>query len=163
MTVDEFEALLDYFYHRYGRWFSPSSHPNTRCSGSEIRSPQEYWTLLLSICTRYDLDEVRGQAIQEISSLVPPVDPIRLVELALHHDVGRWLEGAYVSLCTRTQPLTPPEATRVGPAVARKIGRCRAELIMANHDTPINRTPFQNKELVRKVVRQVFWPYGPST
>ena len=91
------------------------------------------------------------------------MDPVRLVELASHHDVSQWFERAYVSLCTRPQPLTQPEATRVGSAVARKIGRCRAEFIMANRDTETARTLPENKELARKIVRQVFWPYGPLT
>ncbi|KAF9644295.1 hypothetical protein BDM02DRAFT_3103164, partial [Thelephora ganbajun] len=145
VTINEFEALLDYFYYR------------------KARSPQEYWILLLSIATRYDFDEIREHAIREISSLVPPVDPIRLVRLAFNHDVSQWLEKAYTSLCTRPHPLTPSEATKIGPAVARRIGRCRAELIMAYHDTPIARTPTENEELARKFVRKVFWPYGPST
>ena len=129
---------------------------------SETRSPQDHWALLLSIATRYDFDQIREHAIREISSLAPPVDPIRLVELAFRHDVSQWLESAYVSLCTRPHPLTQPEATRVGHAVARKIGRCRAEFIMANRDTQFARTPSENGELVRKIVRKVFWPYGPS-
>ena len=37
-------------------------------------------------------------AIREISSPVPPsVDPIRLIELASHHDIIQWSERAYVS------------------------------------------------------------------
>jgi len=90
------------------------------------------------------------------------MDPVRLVELAFHHDVTQWLERAYASLCTRPHPLTQPEATRIGHAVAKNIGRCRAEFIMANRDTPITRSPYENGELARKIVRKVFWPYGPS-
>jgi len=134
----------------------------TRCSGSESRSQQEHLALLLSVATRYDFDEIREHAIQGTSSLVPPMDPVRLVELASLHDVNQWLERAYISLCTRPYPLTQPEATRIGHAAARKIGRCRAEFIMANRDTQIARTPSENGELVRKIVQKVFWPYGPS-
>ena len=90
------------------------------------------------------------------------MDPVRLVELSLHFDVMQWLERAYVSLCTRSHPLTTSEATRIGSAIARKIGRCRAELIMTNRNTPAPRTPTENKELASKIIRKVFWPYGPS-
>ena len=134
----------------------------TRRSGSEVRSPQEHWTALLSIATRYDLDDIRERAIREINSFVPPLDPVRLVELALHFDVMQWLERAYVSLCTRPHPLTTTEATRIGSAIARKIGRCRAELIMTNRNVPVPRSPNENKELARKIIRKVFWPYGPA-
>ena len=136
---------------------------NTFCSNSETLSPQEYWIQLLSIATRYDFDEIRERAIRAISSLVPPVDPVRLVELALHHDVSQWFERAYVSLCTRPYPLTPSEAARIGSTVARKLGRCRAKLLMIQHDTPIAWTPTENEQLAKKIVQQVFWPYGPQT
>ena len=89
------------------------------------------------------------------------MDPVRLVELAFQHDVGQWLERAYVSLCTRPHPLTQPEVTRIGHGVANKVGRCRAKLIMADRDMPTARTSSENEELVRGIVREVFWPYGP--
>ena len=138
-------------------------HSNIFCSGSGTRSPQEHWALLLSLSTRYDFDEIREHAIREISSLVPSMDPVHLVQLASNHDVGQWLERAYVFLCIRPHPLTQPEATRVGSAIASKIGRCRAEFIMMNRDTDVTRTPSESEELAGKIVRQVFWPYGPST
>lgn len=89
------------------------------------------------------------------------MDPVRLVELALNHDVGQWLENAYVSLCTRSDSLTKPEVTKVGPAIAKKVGRCRAEFATANHDMVTSRTLRENEDVARKIVRQVFWPYGP--
>ena len=85
------------------------------------------------------------------------------MELSLHHDVSQWLERAYVSLCIRPNPLTQPEATRVGHAIAKKIGRCRAEFVMMNRDGSIARTPSGDKELARKIVHKVFWPYGPGS
>ena len=127
-----------------------------------IRSPEEQWALLLSIATRYDFDNLRERAIQGISSLVPPVDPVRKIELAVRYDVVQWLEGAYVSLCTRPHPLTPSEAARVGPNVSRKVGRCRAEWVTANRDTGTCQTPKKTGELAKEIVRQVFWPYGPA-
>ena len=131
------------------------------CSSGRTRAPQDHWPLVISIATRYGFDEIREKAIHGISSLVPPVDPVRLVELALHYDVSQWLEGAYISLCVRPNPLTLPEAARVGHAIAKKIGRCRAEFIMTNPGASIGRTPSDNKELAREIVRIVFWPYGP--
>lgn len=146
VTVAELEALLDYSYYRV----------------SQTRSPRDHWSLLLSISTRYDFDEIRENAIRGISSLVPPMDPVRLVELALNHDVGQWLEDAYVSLCTRSDSLTQPEAIRVGPAIAKKVGRCRDEFAIANHDMMAPQT-LREKEVARKIVRRVFWPYGPPS
>ena len=91
------------------------------------------------------------------------MDPVRLIELAVDHNISQWLEDAYVSLCTRSRPLTQVEVTRVGPTIAKKLGRCRAEVTMVNNNTEVPRTPNEIAELARKTVRQVFWPCSPVT
>jgi len=149
VTVEEFEALLDSLYQR---------NRGTQCS-------REHWIHLLSISSRYDFDNIRALAIREISSFNPPLDPILLADLAVRHDVDGWLERAYISLCYRQCPLTESEAHKIGLTVASKIGRCRAKLTMTSPKTynPPGFCPSSGDELTKKIVREIFWPYDPSS
>ncbi|KAH7910894.1 hypothetical protein BJ138DRAFT_1151832 [Hygrophoropsis aurantiaca] len=98
VTCTEFATLLKFFYN------SMYKQP--------LESVDE-WVDLLSISTRYGMENVRERALEELDSL-PPLDPIRRIVLAKKHDVLEWLIPAYAALCRRVEPLTVSEAIEIG-------------------------------------------------
>lgn len=145
--------------------------PSSRQSIGHSPLSRDHWTNLLSIASRYDFDDIRERAIKEISSFRPPLEPVRMVELALRHDVPQWLEPGYCALCQRQQPMNEAEVNKVGLHLAVKISRARDLLRrskpkqqpqQARWKNPWEGNTFSDAE-VRKVVRDTFWPFGPKS
>src|SRR5882672_11110892 len=86
---------------------------------------RDHWVDLLSISSRYDFDDIRERAIKEITGFSPPLEPVRMLELAIHYDVPKWLESSYCALCQRPQSMSESEVNRVGVNIALKISKAR--------------------------------------
>lgn len=88
------------------------------------------------------MDAIRQQAISKIQTIIPPLNPIDTIELAMKYDIPDWLTPAYVSICQRQDPIEEWEAEKVGISVAMKLARAR-ELVRATPG-PGTRQHFDN-------------------
>lgn len=111
VTIRQFESLLDFFYFRQSIEDSPL--------------PSGDWMDLLAISTRYDFEKIRKRAIKEIEGFQPPVDPVTKIVLATKHDIPEWLEGSYVLICERGEPLEESEAEQLGICAVVKMSKAR--------------------------------------
>lgn len=85
----------------------------------------EEWIAVLSISSRYDMENVRRKAIAQINSHRPRVDPVEKILLAEKHDIPFWRSSAYASLCQRESPLEEWEAEKLGLKVTVQLARAR--------------------------------------
>jgi hypothetical protein len=81
---------------------------------NETTSPLSFWTLLLSISTRFEMHRVRSRAITEINIFHPRIDPVDQVVLAVRHNVPEWLPQAYTAICKRAEPIEIDDARKLG-------------------------------------------------
>jgi hypothetical protein len=81
---------------------------------NETTSPLSFWTLLLSISTRFEMNRVRSRAITEINIFHPRIDPVDQVVLAVRHSVPEWLPQAYAAICKRAKPIEIDDARKLG-------------------------------------------------
>jgi hypothetical protein len=139
------------------------------------------WISILSVSSRYDMDNIRQRAIREIDSHRPRVDPINKIVLAEQHNIPGWLAPAYACVCQRAHPLEEWEAEKLGMTVTVKLARAREavrELPLrpsspqsaADHfwgQTPVETEslgvadyePYDCRE-VQRIIDEVFWPKG---
>ncbi|KAI0735308.1 hypothetical protein C8Q76DRAFT_610069 [Earliella scabrosa] len=111
ISAVEFERLLWVLYPPY------VSQPST---------PDE-WTSILSLATRWDFNDVRALAIKQLQTL--DMSPTDKIVIAREYDVGgRWVLNAYTALCERPEPLSLPEASRLGLETAMRIAQLREQL-----------------------------------
>ncbi|KAF7795711.1 hypothetical protein EIP86_006876 [Pleurotus ostreatoroseus] len=123
VTVQEFEALLRFFY-----------------EGMHNDEPVhvDHWTDLLSISTRFAFDRIRTRAIAEI--IRSDTDAVSRISLAQKFDIPSWLPEAYADVVRRIEPLTVEEARAVGLGTAvllmkaREVARKKCS--MGLHKTP---------------------------
>lgn len=92
----------------------------------KAHTPEE-WISILSLATRWDFNDVRALAIQRLQAL--DMSPIERICIAHEYDIsGRWVLAAYIALCERPEPLTLPEASRLGLETAMRIAQLREQL-----------------------------------
>ena len=85
------------------------------------------WVAILELSTRWQFDDIRELAIRRLSSF--SLDPVR--KIALHHRYaidGRWALDAYVTLCSRSTPLTVTEARQLGVDTTALVGVAREKM-----------------------------------
>jgi len=70
------------------------------------------WSAVLHLSTMWAFDKVRDLAIDQIDGLTQPA--MDRLDLAMKCQVSKWLEPAYVELCTREELLTLEDAERLG-------------------------------------------------
>ena len=119
VTRAEFESLLNFFYDGCVPYKKPSvSLAHLLCvvprMHNETTRPLLFWTLLLSIATRFEMVHVRSRAITEIDVFNPRIDPVDQVVLAVRHDVPEWLPQAYTAICQRADPIEIEDARKLG-------------------------------------------------
>ncbi|CCM02991.1 uncharacterized protein FIBRA_05106 [Fibroporia radiculosa] len=97
------------------------------------------WTSILNLSTMWDFSDVRKLAIRKLQALsMDPVDKIILSRKYRIH--GEWTIGAYTTLCERREPLTIPEASRLGLETAIRIAQIREQIRSCSTRT---RGPYQ--------------------
>jgi hypothetical protein len=119
VTRAEFESLLNFFYDGCVPYKKPSvSLAHLLCvvprMHNETTRPLLFWTLLLSIATRFEMVHVRSRAITEIDIFNPWIDPVDQVVLAVRHNVPKWLPQAYTAICQRADPIEIEDARKLG-------------------------------------------------
>ena len=72
------------------------------------------WMDLLSIANTYGLKRVHRRALAEIEDIDVNIDPVEQVLLAKKLNVKKWLVPAFVTLCTRTEPIKGTEVDKLG-------------------------------------------------
>ena len=72
------------------------------------------WCNLLSISHRYECKRARERSIKEINKLGPPVDNAGKIAMAKRFGVDQWLLPSCVALVERQDPLSYPEAEKLG-------------------------------------------------
>ena len=105
----------------------------SRCLDRKEPSLQ-YWTNLLSISTKYQLESIRLVAIKGIDTYKPEIDPVEKYALGTKYVVKEWEESSFKILCQRSGPLTVEEATKLGVVVVTEVFRER-ERIRSTPDT----------------------------
>ncbi|RDX44226.1 hypothetical protein OH76DRAFT_1111592 [Lentinus brumalis] len=88
----------------------------------------EEWTSILSLATRWEFNDIRDLAIRQLQTL-HGVSPVDKVILAREYEIsGRWVLSAYMALCERPEPLSIPEASRLGLETSMRIAQLREQL-----------------------------------
>ncbi|KAH9931575.1 uncharacterized protein B0H18DRAFT_990068 [Fomitopsis serialis] len=83
------------------------------------------WVALLSVSSRLLFDKIRERAISAIEAHVPPLEPAERILLATKHDIPQWLNPAFTELCTRSDPLSDAETSKLGADIAERVERAR--------------------------------------
>ena len=94
----------------------------------------QYWTDLLSISTKYQLESIRPVAIKGIDNYRQEIDPVEKYALATKYMVKEWEASSFKRLCQRADPLTVEEAKKLGVVVVTEVFRER-EKIRSKPDT----------------------------
>ncbi|PCH35702.1 hypothetical protein WOLCODRAFT_50933, partial [Wolfiporia cocos MD-104 SS10] len=85
------------------------------------------WASILDMATRWDFEDIRKLAIRELQKL--NISAVDKIVLARAHDIhGRWAVDAYLVLCERPDPLTIPEARRLGLETTTTIAQLREQI-----------------------------------
>ncbi|RPD57425.1 hypothetical protein L226DRAFT_554217 [Lentinus tigrinus ALCF2SS1-7] len=116
ISAVDFERLLWILYptsSNYGEW--------------KARNLDE-WTSILSLATRWEFNDIRTLAIRQLQTL-DGISPVDKVVLGREYEFsGRWVLSAYIALCERSEPLSIPEASRLGLETAMRIAQLREQL-----------------------------------
>lgn len=80
----------------------------------EAKFSEADWCNLLSISHRYGCERARERSIKEINKLDPPVNNVYKIAMARRFGVEEWLLPACVALVERQDPLSYPEAEKLG-------------------------------------------------
>ncbi|KAI0698309.1 hypothetical protein C8T65DRAFT_742883 [Cerioporus squamosus] len=114
ISAVDFERLLWILYPaNYGAWKA--------CTLEE-------WTSVLSLATRWEFNDVRDLAIRQLQVL-EDISSIDKVVLAREYDINdHWVLSAYTALCERPEPLSIPEAARLGLETSMRIAQLREQL-----------------------------------
>jgi len=89
------------------------------------------WESVLKLSTLWELDDIRKEAIAELSKLL--VDAVDKVMLARSYRVGAWLLEGYTSLVKRETNLSSEEAARLGYETAFRICQRREATQFNSH------------------------------
>lgn len=95
------------------------------------------WTSILSISTRYKMEDIRSRSIKEISHFEPRINPVDQVLLAKLHDVPEWLPIAYNILCDRKAPIELDEASKLGFETYFLLSRAREAVRKERDDSNV--------------------------
>ena len=120
------------------RWIDTDEHLS-RCSNRKEPSLR-YWTNLLSISTKYELDLIRPVAIKGIEQYRTEIDPVEKYALSEKYKVEEWKASTFEILCKRPDPLTVEDAEKLGVAIVTKVFRER-ERIRSQPDTRLRVPP----------------------
>ncbi|KZT64219.1 hypothetical protein DAEQUDRAFT_773916 [Daedalea quercina L-15889] len=85
----------------------------------------EEWVALLSVASRLLFDKIRERAISVIETHIPALEPAEKIVLAAKHDIPQWLAPSFTELCTRSDPLTEDESSKLGAETAKQVTRAR--------------------------------------
>jgi hypothetical protein len=111
----------------------------------------EDWVAILDLTTLWEFADIKSLALRQISLL--EVDPVDRIVLGHQFRVEKqWAFPAYISLCSRTNPLSVLEATKLGVATAAMIAIAREKLEGKKRSKPNE---------VKKVVCEVFSVEAP--
>ncbi|KAA1474519.1 hypothetical protein DENSPDRAFT_334084 [Dentipellis sp. KUC8613] len=100
VSWDEFECLLEFLYEGMHNAYS-----NNMTLEKAIN--------LLSVSTRFECDNIKCRALEEITSRQEEMDPFDAIELGLKFRRCEWVARAFISLAKRPTPLTLSEVSRL--------------------------------------------------
>ncbi|KAF9460728.1 hypothetical protein BDZ94DRAFT_1265366 [Collybia nuda] len=84
----------------------------------------EDWVSILKLSTRYQIEDVRSQAMARLHAL--PLDPVRKIAIWKdYHLDSAHLTSSYVALCQRKEPLTLPMTMVLGLKTFTKVAAAR--------------------------------------
>ncbi|KAG6830383.1 hypothetical protein H0H92_001020 [Tricholoma furcatifolium] len=122
-TKNEFERLLNYFYHQGIDNPADDRDATERyridpCAGLIYRyKPTPDWMSLLFIADRYMFTTVRARAIREIESQDHGdyiMDIGKGLDLAMKYDIQKWKISIFKELCRRQDRISLDEANSMG-------------------------------------------------
>ncbi|KAG8905654.1 hypothetical protein FRB99_008495 [Tulasnella sp. 403] len=102
------------------------------------------WRAALYPATVYEFNRVRDYIISLID-LEQDVDPVERIELANKCRVWKWLHPAYITLCTRIEPISIEEGARLGLSVSVALCHVREQCLrarLARGPPSTNTSPF---------------------
>ncbi|EMD36856.1 hypothetical protein CERSUDRAFT_95128 [Gelatoporia subvermispora B] len=151
LEQSDFDCLLEFLYH--GAYKPHSLSLDT-------------WKTLLAASTHLQFVSIRELSIHEITCRRASLSAVEAVVLATDYGVPQWLPDAYAELSQRPHPLDDHEAEQLGARVVARIGRARegiregmfAQFQMKRYGLLYAPSEPPEKELVTRVVRDVFWP-----
>ncbi|KAL4244341.1 hypothetical protein ABKN59_010658 [Abortiporus biennis] len=126
VTVEEFEALLEFFYD--GMHVDSSSRCFVEWNPLIVDANTIRWKNRLSISTRLQFDRLRDRCIVELGPRSTELDPIDRICLAQRFDIPMWYQVAYEEICARDHPLEVWEAQKIGLETAIRLAKTREAL-----------------------------------
>jgi hypothetical protein len=112
----------------------------------------EDWVVILDLATLWEFADIRKLALRQISDL--DIDPVARIMIQHQFRVEKqWGFLAYIALCSRTNPLSVSEATKLGVETAARIAIAREKLEGKKRTKPHE---------VKKVVCEVFGVEAPG-
>ncbi|KZP24179.1 hypothetical protein FIBSPDRAFT_674445, partial [Athelia psychrophila] len=80
------------------------------------------WTSILHLSAKWDFENIKLLAIDNLTTSADPVDKI---VLGRRYVITEWLAGAYEAVCTRADPLTLEEGMKLGVEDTVRISAAR--------------------------------------
>jgi len=75
---------------------------------------------VLAVATKYDMESIRGKAVQELKLADPPLDPIEQIIAARKYDCAELAETPMGMLVKRKEPLSIEEMVKLSPEDVHK-------------------------------------------
>jgi len=92
----------------------------------------ESWCAILALADKWEMDTIRKVAFQELGKL--PMDPMDKIVLGERYEMGReWASDAYLKICTREEPLTFEEGSRISFNLFTLIAAARERVILQRY------------------------------
>lgn len=93
---------------------------------SDFRQPTQkttdQWSSILHLAEKWGFENI---TLLAIDNLIVHATPIDKIVLGRRHGLTNWLPAAYEAVCTRADPLTVEEGTKLGMEDAMKISAAR--------------------------------------
>lgn len=89
----------------------------------------ESWCAILALADKWQMDTIREVAFQELGKL--RMDPMDKIVLCERYQMSReWAFNAYISVCTREEPLTFEEAGKISNHLLALVAAARERVIL---------------------------------
>lgn len=89
----------------------------TRCFDEPLRMRASEWSDALHIATMWRFEKLRKYIIKRIDEAGDMYTPLEHILMARRCRVGKWLLPAYMSLCTRDEPISEQEGHALGMSI----------------------------------------------
>jgi len=89
----------------------------------------ESWCAILALADKWQMDTIREVAFQELGKL--PMDPMDKIVLCERYQMSReWAFNAFISVCTKEEPLTFEEAGKISNHLLALVAAARERVIL---------------------------------